>query len=187
MTRRPFDPGELDRMAADADRAAAELERYVAITASETAPRLVDRVMAAVDRELLPRRGILAWLLAPSTVGGAWGGLLRTGVLAATLVLAVVAALSAAQLADLMRNVGGDASLTPAISPSALPAVSNSPFPSLTVEPSPSPAPASSDDPRTPAPQPTVVPTAHETPEGSGEDSREEETPTPTPSGTPSP
>ena len=139
--------------------ASAELERC-ATTAAPDAPRgFEDKVMAVVRGEPTPRSGSLAWLLGPSAAGGGFGPLARVGALAATLVLAVAAALFVGQLADIVRTVGSG-SPTPVVSPS--------PSASETVQPSPSisPVPSASETPQgTPVIGESPAATGHETPE----------------------
>ena len=107
MSRRPFDPSELDRPAEGTDQPVSELERYVASTATDAPRGLPERVMAAIEDEAAPRRGLLAWLFTPSATAGGMQRFARAGVLAATLVLAVAGALFAGQLAGLVRDFGG--------------------------------------------------------------------------------
>jgi hypothetical protein len=184
MSRHPFEPGELDQTAADLDRPVKELERF-AMTSDADAPRgLSDRIMAAIEGEPAPRRGFLAWLGAPSSTGGGPRRLLRVGALAATLVLAVAGALFAGQLADLVRDVGGNATPTPSVSPSPSETQSTSPSPSPTIEPTPSATPEGSDDHGGSGAAPTALPTPAETP---GDASEETITPRPSPAVTASP
>jgi hypothetical protein len=181
MSRRPFRPDELDQPAADADGAIRELEQYAMTSDSEAPHGLSDRIMAAVGHEPAPRRGLLAWLTTPSSAGGGPGRFLRIGALAATLMLAVAAALYAGQLADLIRDVGGEPTPTPTVSPSPSEAPSLSPTPSSSVAPSPSATPEDSV-------VPTVRPTPDETPDGTPDDTPEEtKTPRPSPTVTASP
>lgn len=174
MSRRPFDPSELDQPSADAERLITELEGYAASTAAEVPRDFETRVMAAIDREPTPRRGLLAWLLTPPATRGGLGQFARAGAVAATLVLAVSVALFAGQLADIVRNVG-TGSPTPTVSPSPNSSESVVPSPSLSPSPSPSGSPQASD--------PSPVGTTHETLEAT-----EQETPdgtkTPRPSAT---
>jgi len=176
MSRRPFDPAELEQPASGTDRAVSELETYVATTATEAPHGLRDRVMTAIDREATPRRGVLAWLLSPSATGGGFSGAARVGVFAATLVLAIAGAVFAGQLADLVRNVG-TGSPTPTESVSPTPSTSQSPSltPSASVASNLSPSPAASED---GGGSPKVLATAeasqHETPEPSAEQTAEE-------------
>lgn len=175
MSRRPFDPSELDQPSADAERSITELERYAAATATDPPRDFETRVMAAIEREPTPRRGFLAWLLTPAA-GSGIGRVARVGALAATLVLAVAGALFVGQLADLVRNVGSG-SPTPTVSPSPSSSPSVTPSPSLSPLPSPSGSPESSGaSPQgtangtpggTKTPRPSASPTATETPEQS--------------------
>jgi hypothetical protein len=164
MSRRPFDPSELDQPAPDLDRAVSELESYVATTATDAPRGFEDRVMAAVEREAAPRRGFLAWLLVPPASGGGLGRFARAGALAATLVLAVAGALFAGQLADLVRNVGTGGSPTPSISPSLRESVAPTLFtsPGLTSSESPSASEGASE---TPEPSGSGAASELETPE----------------------
>ncbi len=186
MTRRPFDPSELDQPSADADRAVAELEGYLADTATGAPGNLEQRVTAAVEQEPTPRRGMLAWLMAPGGSGGWAHGLARAGLLGATLVLAVAGALLAGQLADLVRNVGGE-------SPTPVQSVSPSSSESVAPSPSTSPEETSSGSPdesagahQSPAATGTPAASGDETPEASPDESGEESK-TPRPSATASP
>jgi negative regulator of sigma E activity len=181
MTRRPFEPGELDEPLAYADRAITELERYVMTSDTDAPPDLSDRIMAAVEREPAPHRGFFAWLASPAAGDGGAGRLLRVGAVAATLVLAVAGALFAGQLADIVRNVGGPTSPSPSVSPSPSFPASTTPGPSLSEAATPSATPEASDDHGGAAPtgQPTPQQTANATPEDTAE-----ETKTPRPSAT---
>jgi hypothetical protein len=145
MTRRPFDPNELDQPSGGADPSVTELESYLADTATGAPRGLGQRVMAAVEQEPAPRRGFLAWLLTPSTSGPGVRRFARAGLLSATLVVAVAGALFAGQLADLVRNVGSG-SPTPTESVSPMPSESVLPDPSISSEPTPSASPERSED-----------------------------------------
>ena len=184
MTRRPFDPNELDQPSADADRAIAELESYLADTAAGAPRGLEQRIMAAVEQEPAPRRGFFAWLLTPPASGGGMRRFARAGLVAATLVMAVAGALFAGQLADLVRNVG-NGSPTPIESVSPPPrSESVAPSPTITVEPTSSGSPdASEDAQQSPGATGTPEASADETPEASSDES-EEESKTPRPSAT---
>lgn len=184
MTGRPFDPNELDQPSADADRSIAELESYLADTATGAPRGLEPRVMAAVEQEPAPRRGFLAWLLTPPASGGGMRRFARAGLVAATLVMAVAGALFAGQLADLVRNVG-NGSPTPTESVSPSPSESVAPSPTTTVDPSESGSPDASED-ANQSPGATGTPEASEdeTPEASPDES-DEESKTPRPSATP--
>jgi hypothetical protein len=180
MSRRPFDPSELDQPSTDADRAIAELDAYLATTATVAPRGLEQRVMAAVEREPAPRRGFIAWLLAPPSPSGGLRRFARAGALAATLVLAVAGALFAGQLADLVRTVGsGSQTPTESVSPTQ----SESVAPTLTTssEPSSSESPEQTDA-AGESPEPPGGPDAseNETPKPSGDSSEESKTATPT-------
>lgn len=186
MSRRPFDPGELDRLAPD-DHAVSELERYVALTATGAPRSLEQRVMAAVDAEPLPRRGLLARFAAPRSRGG-FGQLVRAGALAGTLVLAVAGALFAGQLASLVRNQGAG-SPTPTVSVSQTPSPSPSPLPSVAPTMTTSPELTSSMSPSPPA-SPQATPKQSIKPgesEGEGSSGSPGASRTPRPSPSPSP
>jgi hypothetical protein len=183
MTRRPFDPDELDQPSADADRAVAELEGYMADSATGVPRGFEERVMAAIEREPAPRRGLLSWLLAPSGSGGGIGPFARAGLVAATLVIAVAGALFAGQLADLVRNVGSG-SPTPVQSVAPSPSESAVPSPTTSPEPTPSGSPdASEDAQQSPGASGTPGGTPDESPEPSDDDSGHESK-TPRPSAT---
>jgi hypothetical protein len=186
MSRQPFDPDEVDRPTADVDRSVNELQRY-AMTSDADAPRgLSDRIMAAVEREPAPRRGFLAWLATLSSTGSGPGRFVRAGAIAATLVLAVAGALFAGQLADLVRDVGGNVTQTPSVSPSPSETQSTSPSPSPSIEPTPSATPEGPDDHGGSGDAPTAQPTPDETHDGTPEETPEESmTPRPSPTATP--
>ena len=143
MTRRPYEPGEIDGDGTDLDLAAGELERYAALTATAAPGDLGARVMAAVEHEPVPRRGLLGWLL-PSSSGRGLGRAVRAGALAATLVLAVAGALFAGELAQFVRDVGSGATHTQSPTPSIT--ESPSPLPSPSLDESPSGSPEASED-----------------------------------------
>ena len=135
MTHRPFDPNELDQPTTDAGHAAAELESYLGDTATGAPRGLGQSVMAAIEQEPAPRRGFLSWLMLPF----GWNGtrrVLRAGVLAATLVIAIAGAILAGQLTGLIRNAGTG---SPTPTESVSPAPSESPIPTPTASPSRSP------------------------------------------------
>jgi hypothetical protein len=190
MTRRPFDPNELDQPSTEADRAVAGLESYLADTATRPPRGLDDRVMAAIEQEPAARRGFLAWLLTPPASGGGMRGFARAGLLAATLVIAMAGALFAGQLADLVRNVG-DGSPHPVESASPSPSPpSVAPSPTTSSEPAPSSShEASGDASESPEASGTPEGSEDETPEPSDDSGDESETPrasaTATPTETP--
>lgn len=135
MTHRPFDPNELDQPATDAGRVIPELESYLADTGTGAPRGLGQSVMAAIEREPAPRRGFPSWLMLPP----GWKGtrrVVRAGVLAATLLIAIAGAILAGQLTGLIRNVGSG-SPTPVESVSPRPSESTIPRP--TIRPSSSP------------------------------------------------
>lgn len=180
MTRRPFQPDEAGAAPGELDPVARELERYAELTAGEVPHGLAERVMAGVAEEPTPRRGLLASLLAPFTLG-AGGGAVRMAMVAGTVALAVLAVVLAGQLGDLFRDQEIGPSPEPSVvqTPSAPPTPTASPTPSPTASPSPSTSPTAS-----PAPastQPTATPSGSdddaETPEPSDDD--EVETPEP--------
>lgn len=174
MSRRPFDPNELDQPASDTDSAVGELERYTMDTHIDEPQGLTDRIMASIEHEPTPRRGLLAWL-AGSPPGAGHGRFLRVGAVAATLVLAVAGALFAGQLADLVRDVGAD------VTPSPSPSPSLSPVPSSSEAPSALATPEGSDDNGGMAP--TMVPTSTATQTAHPEETPEQSN-TPRPSAT---
>jgi len=198
MSRRPFDPGEIDRDATDLESAANELERYAALTATATPRDLDDRVMAAVERDPVPRRGVLGRLGWPA-LAAPMGRLGRVAVLAAALVLVVGGVMAAGELARIIRDasIGGPSSsptesFVPSASPSeeASPSASESESPTDSIDgsasPEPSGTPRSSEESGgasvTPEEQQTESPsvTASPTPKAS-QTSTPEETSTPTP------
>lgn len=186
MTRRPFNPDELDRPSDGADRTIAELESYLADTATGAPRGLEQRVMAAIEHEPAPRRGSLAWLLTPSGSSAGMRRFARAGLLAATLVVAVAGALFAGQLADLVRNVGSG-SPTPVESVSPAPSESLLPSPTTSPEATSSGSPEASENAQG-SPGATGTPDAseNETPDASPEETAEESK-TPRPSATASP
>lgn len=183
MTRRPFDPGEIDRDAADLESAASELERYAALTNAAASRDLRDRVMAAVEREPVLRQGILARFALPGLPGPV-GRMARAVVLAGVLVLVVGGVLAAGELARIIRDasVGG---------PSPSPTESFAPSPSPSVEaslsPSASSSPAESGE-AIASPEPTGTPRSSDDSGGrlSGMP-EEQETQSPSPTTSPSP
>lgn len=183
MTRRPFDPGEIDRDATDLESAASELKRYAALT-NAAAPRdLDDRVMAAVEREPVPRRGILARFALPGLAGPV-GRMARAVVLAAALVLVVGGVMAAGQLARIIRDASvGD----PSSSPTDVLMPSPSPSEDATPSPSESPSATESDDANS-SPEPTGTPRSSDDSGGrlSGMP-EEQETQSPSPTASPSP
>jgi hypothetical protein len=170
MTRRPLDPEEHGSMPDELDPIARELERYTQLTAGEVPHGLAERVMASLSDEPTPRRGLVAWMLAPFSANAAGGT--RMVMVAGTMALAVLAVVVAGRLADLFDD--------PQIGPSPSPPVveTPSPTPSATPSPTPSPSPSASPTP-TPSPSsatPVASPTGTddgdgaETPEPSDED-----------------
>jgi len=187
VSRRPFDPRELDQPAPDVDGAVSELESYVATTATDAPRGFEDRVMAAVEREPAPRRRFLAWLLVPPASAGRLGRFTRAGALAATLVLAIAGALFAGQLADLVRNVGSGGSPTPSVSPSPSESVAPTPVtsPELTSSESPSASEAAGESLE---PSGIAGSSEHESPEPSAVETPDSSTtPRPSPTTTPKP
>jgi hypothetical protein len=190
MTRRPFDPRELDRRDADRDPVADELERYAGLTSGEAPRGLDERVMAALADEPPPRRGLATLLFSPF-LGLPRGGMARTALVAATMAVAILAVVAAGELAGLFRNDQVGPSPVPSFieSPSATPSPSATHSPTLPVTPSPSssathsPVPPATSTPRpsgVETPGATSEPTDHETPEGESDHS---ETPRPSDSG----
>jgi hypothetical protein len=187
VTRRPFDPDEIGARDGARDpeleRTAAELISYRDLTAELPAAGFADRVMAAVEREPAPGRGLLAWLRGAT----AWQQPLRAAALAAVVVLAVGGALVAGEISGIIRQgpTGSSASpvvtLTPSPVPSAEPTepASETPEPSEspgTLEPSPSPT-------SEPTERPTETPRATPSPRPSGSGGEHEtQTPQPSPS-----
>jgi outer membrane biosynthesis protein TonB len=183
VTRRPFDPGELDGRDSGRDEVAAELERYAGKTTGEVPHNLEQRVMAAVNEEPIPRRaGILAALLAPFAFARG-SGLARAAMIAGTAAIAVLAVVVAGELAGLftMNQAGSSPSPTTIESPSSSPTSTPSPSPSISPSPTPTPSPVPTDLPATPTPRPSVQPTTgataqpteSETPEPSDDDHSE--------------
>lgn len=186
MTRRPFDPREIGSAGGDPDPIADELERYAHLTQGEMPVGLADRVMARVAEEPTPRRGPLAWLLAPFVAGP--GGAAQVVLVAGTMALAVLAVVLAGQLGELFGNrqtgtspsptVLESPSLSPTPTPTVSPSVTPSQSPSLTPTPSPSPSsaaplvtPSPSDDDELETPEPTDDDGGgDETPEPPGDD-----------------
>lgn len=184
MTRRPFDPNELNQPVSDPDRTVAELESYLGDTATGAPRGLGERVMAAIEQEPTPSRGFLSWLLAPAVGSNGLRRVARAGVLAATLVVAIGGAIFAGQLTGLIRNVGSG-SPTPVESVSPAPSESLAPGPTATPEATASGSPEASEDAhQSPGASETPEASEDETPEASSEESR---TPRPTKTGSPSP
>lgn len=180
MSRRPFDPGELDQPSTDAGRAIFELERYVATTATDAPRGLEDRVMAAVELEAAPRRGFLVWLLTPTASGSGLRRFARASALAATLVLAVAGALFAGQLADVVRNIGSGST------PTHTPSESVVPTPTESIGPSPSSSEEASPK-QSESPEPSASPGASGGGAGASATGTADESNTARPSATPTP
>jgi hypothetical protein len=176
VTRRPFDPGEIGAGNGEGDpeleRAAAELLRYRDLTAEPPTAGFVDRVMAAVEREPIRGRGLLAWL----SGARAWQQPLRAVALAAVVVLAVGGALVAGEISGIIRQ-GPQTGTSPA------PVVTLTPSPTPTTEPtepaSETPGPSESSG----IPESSGSPEPSGTPEPTGGDT---ETPRPTRTASPS-
>lgn len=175
MTRRPFDPGELDGSTDELNRVAAELERYTSLSAAETPHALEEGVMNAISAEPAPRPGLLAGVLAFLRGDGRAASPMRAVLVAGTMVLAVLAVVVAGELANLFNNsnVGGPSavpttiespSATPEPTPSLQPTPSLTPIPTPTEQPSvqesepPSAEPSESETPRPATPRPTETP-----------------------------
>jgi hypothetical protein len=183
MSRTPFDPSEVDGGLGPQDPAVEELERYATIANDHGPGDFADRVMSAVATEPTPRRGPLAWFVAPASSGRPFARFARVTALAATLVLAVAGALYAGDLARLVRDFGVGSTPRPSATESFEPSPSESPSPTPSVSPvesesqSPEPtgAPGSSAPAATPRPS-TGQPSPTES---------EDESKSPTPSQTP--
>jgi hypothetical protein len=139
--------------------------------------------MARVAEEPTPRRGLLAWLLAPFVAGP--GGAAQVVLVAGTMALAVLAVVLAGQLGELFGNRQTGTSPSPTViespsltpTPSASPSATPSPSPSLSPTPSPSPSsaapvvtPSPSDDDEVETPEPSDDDDGVETPEPSDDD-----------------
>jgi hypothetical protein len=188
MTRRPFRPDELDRPSVETDHPIAELESYLADTATGAPHGLARRVMAAVEQEPAPGRGLVGRLLAPVTWAGGLGRVARASVLAATLVIAVAGAIFAGQLTGLLRNAGnGSPSEVESVSPT--PTQSERQSPTISPEVSPSESPSPSDDAHeSPRASGNAGESEAESPEASDDESADESrTPRPTPTASPTP
>ena len=190
MTRRPFDPREIDGSPSDLADVTGELERYADLTATETPHDLATSVMASLADAPPPRRGPLALLLAPF-----WGlgqsSIGRTALFAGTMALAVAVLVVVGELAGLLRNdqVGPSPlpsnlpsaseevspTASPTLSPSASPTAVPTPEPTLAPSPTPLPSVEPSDDetPGVETPRPTETADDHgsETPEPSDDNS----------------
>jgi hypothetical protein len=188
MSRRPFDPRELDKPSAGAGHAVTELESYLADTATGAPRGMAQRVMAEIEQEPAPRHGFLGRLLAPVTWAGGLGRVMRASLLAATLVIAVAGAILAGQLTGLIRSVGnGSPSEVGSASPAPSPSERQSP--TISPEVSPSQSPESSEDARQ-SPRPSGGPgeSEAESPEASDDESaNESRTPRPTRTASPTP
>ncbi|HEX2193631.1 MAG TPA: hypothetical protein VHK63_01520 [Candidatus Limnocylindria bacterium] len=163
MTRHTFDPRHEGWLPDDVDSISRELEAYASETSGETPHGLADRVMAAIADEPLPRRGILAMLLAP--FGSGAPGMLRGAMVAGTMAAAVVAVVLVGQLASLLQE--------PHIGPSPFPTESDLPILTPTPSPLPSPSPSST---RRPTRSPTESPDASGTPEATDDEDKPDET-----------
>ncbi len=179
MSRRPFDPRELDQAVEGAGAAISELDRYVTATAADVPRGLKDQVLVALEGEPTPRRGPIAWLLTPAATTGRLHRFARAAVVAGTLVLAVAGAMFAGELAGLVQGIGRDA--TPIQSPSLTETARPTPSPTLDERPSVTP-PASDDANASAEEHGSPEATANETGEGS-RDNTANETPGETPAG----
>jgi hypothetical protein len=187
VTRRPFNPNELDQPMDDADRVSAELESYLADTATGAPRGIEQRVMVAIEHAPAPRRGFLSWLLTPSGSNSGMRRFARAGLMAATLVIAVAGALFAGQLSGLIRNVG-NGSPTPVESISPAPSESLVPSPTTSLEASPTGSPESSENAHgSPGSSNSPEASAEETPDTSPEETPDSsETPRPSKTASPS-
>lgn len=184
MSRRPFDPGELDGRRIR-DSVVPDLERYADLASREMpSSDFADRVSSAIEAEPAPRRGPLAWLIAPQASGDRFTRLARATVLSAALALAVAAVLLAGQLASIVRDLQVGTSPSPSVIESNLPSPSASP-----ASPSAAPSvPASSSPEESGSPAQSDVPNASEDGEESGTPRpTATETPSPTPTDSPTP
>lgn len=159
MTRRPFDPSESGDLGPDMDATLADLDRYLADTAEFPSASFTDDVMQKVEREPIPRRGLLGAFIASISAPGGRG---RMALLAATVAVAVLA-VALGRLGEMLpSNVGTSPQPTVVISPT--------PPESPSVEPSPSPSPQQT---RSPKASPSASPEAsdEESPEPSDDSS----------------
>jgi len=179
VSRRPFDPGEIDRETGDLEPAATELERYAALTGTSEPVGLADRVMAAVEREPLPQRGFLAGLFATRMP---LARVSRVAIYAAILVLVVGGVMAAGELARLVRDVsigGPSSSPTESVAPTPTPSQES-------LSPAESSSPTESESPEA-SPETGGSPEATARSSGTGGTPEEEQTgsPSATPSATP--
>lgn len=188
MTRQPFDPSELGGHDPAVGRTAAEIERYAEMAIDEPSASFVERVMAAVDLEGEPRRGLGAWFASRFDGMGRLRRPLQGVVLAAVVLLAAGGTLLAGQLAGHLRNPIGTSPppvttsprpspsesirLTPSPKPSASPTESVSPSTGGTEGTKPSEGETSTAAPTRSASPPSETPgaTESETPQPSGSD-----------------
>jgi hypothetical protein len=135
MSRLPFDEAEIGGAAQDLGPVAEALERYAASSDSAEPADLSERILAAVNREPIPRRSLAARL--GGLFGSARGGRLLVAAALASVVFA--GAVLAGQLVDTIRDVDvGDspsADPTPTVTPSPIPSEQPSPTPSPTEAP----------------------------------------------------
>ena len=136
------------------DGAPDELDEYLHLTAIDPEPGFVDRVMAAVEAEPTPRRGLLGW------AGAAWSGrrLMQATVLAGALTILVAGLILAGSLFGVLRTPPAS-TIAPIVSPSPSPSPTPTPVPSQTSSRKPSGSPTShASSPETPEPSHTPEP-----------------------------
>lgn len=180
MTSHPYGPDELDRVDADLDAVAHELERYAAGRSADAPAGLVASIHEAIAAEPDPSVG---WWQRFVAGPAAWGATGRAVAMAAVFALAVVGSIAVGQvLNSVSPNFGSSPGASPSVSPSDVSTPSASPSPSPSATPSEAPTPTTV--PSTPSASPSDDDGGRGTPEPSDDDNSghgggDDETPEP--------
>ncbi len=184
MTRHPYGPDELDRVDADLDAVAHELERYAAVRSGDAPPGLAAAIREAIAAEPDPHVGWWQRLIAGPA---AWGATGRAVALAGVITIALAGSIAVGQVLNVLGpNVGGSPAPSPSLSPSEVSTPSATPSPSPSPSPTPTLQPTPTTAPSTPTASPTDDDGGVETPEPSDDDNsgpgggHDDETPEPT-------
>jgi hypothetical protein len=185
MTRHPYGPDELDRVDADLDAVAHELERYAARHDADVPPGLAAAIREAIAAEPDPRVG---WWQRFVAGPAAWGPTGRAVAVAGVITLALAGSIAVGQVLNVLGpNVGSSPAASPIVSPSEVSTPSASPSPSPSPSATPTQEPTPTVTPSSPAASPTDDDGDVETPEPSDDDNsgpggggHDDETPEPT-------
>jgi hypothetical protein len=168
MTRHPYGPDELDRVDADLDAVAHELERYAAGQDADVPPGLAAAIHDAIAAEPDPRVG---WWQRFVAGPAAWGATGRAVAVAGVITLALAGSIAVGQVLNVLGpNVGSSPAPSPSVSPSDVSTPSASPSPSPSPSPTPTLQPTPTTAPSTPTASPTDDDGGVETPEPSDDD-----------------